>query len=99
MVALFELQTRVIDGMLNGIHKKPPEEKTLQDVFLQLVLDQKIAITIFLVNGVKMQGIILGFDNYSLLLDRNSQAQMLYKHAIATIMLPIGTDSSRLGEP
>ena len=58
----------------------------LQDVFLNHLRKQKIACTVFLMNGVKLQGQITWFDNFSLLLRRDSHAQMVYKHAISTIM-------------
>ena len=65
-----------------------PNEKTqnLQDAFLNNVRKNKIPVTIFLVNGVKLQGVITWFDNFCLLLRRESQSQLVYKHAISTIM-------------
>jgi host factor-I protein len=63
-------------------------EKTqsVQDVFLNAIRKQKIAVTIFLVNGVKLQGIVTWFDNFSVLLRRDAHSQLVYKHAISTIM-------------
>jgi host factor-I protein len=63
-------------------------EKTqnVQDVFLNHVRKNKMAVTIFLVNGVKLQGIISWFDNFSVLLRRDGHAQLVYKHAISTVM-------------
>src|ERR1700753_3299226 len=65
-----------------------PGEKAqnLQDSFLNHVRKQKVAVTIFLVNGVKLQGVITWFDNFCLLLRRDAQSQLVYKHAISTIM-------------
>lgn len=65
-----------------------PQEKaqSLQDSFLNNVRKQKIPLTVFLVNGVKLQGIVTWFDNFCLLLKRDSQSQLVYKHAISTIM-------------
>ena len=65
-----------------------PSEKTqnLQDAFLNHVRKQKVPVTIFLVNGVKLQGVITWFDNFCLLLRRDAQSQLVYKHAISTIM-------------
>ncbi len=65
-----------------------PNEKNqnLQDAFLNNVRKNKIPVTIFLVNGVKLQGVITWFDNFCLLLRRESQSQLVYKHAISTIM-------------
>ena len=58
----------------------------LQDVFLNQVRKQHVPVTIFLVNGVKLQGVITWFDNYSMLLKRDGHIQLIYKHAISTIM-------------
>ena len=58
----------------------------LQDVFLNNTRKQKIPVTVFLVNGVKLQGNITWFDNFSLLLRREGNVQLVYKHAISTIM-------------
>ena len=73
-------------------------EKTqnLQEVFLNSVRKDHIAVTVFLVNGVKLQGIITWFDNFSLLLKRDQHIQLVYKHAISTIMpsIPVSLDDS-----
>jgi len=58
----------------------------LQDAFLNNVRKNKAPITVFLVNGVKLQGIITWFDNFCILLRRDGQSQLVYKHAISTIM-------------
>ncbi|MCP5433526.1 MAG: RNA chaperone Hfq [Alphaproteobacteria bacterium] len=58
----------------------------LQDVFLNKVRKDKTALTVFLVNGVKLQGIITWFDNFCILLRRDGHSQLVYKHAISTIM-------------
>ena len=58
----------------------------LQDVFLNALRKGKTPVTMFLVKGVKLQGIITWFDNFSVLLRRDGQAQLIYKHAISTIM-------------
>jgi host factor-I protein len=58
----------------------------LQDVFLNTVRKSKTPVTMFLVKGVKLQGIITWFDNFSVLLRRDGQSQLIYKHAISTIM-------------
>ena len=62
------------------------KSQNLQDVFLNTVRKNKVPLTIFLVNGVKLQGIITWFDNFSVLLRRDSQVQLVYKHAISTVM-------------
>ena len=58
----------------------------LQDTFLNAVRRQKVPVTIFLVNGVKLGGVITWFDNFCLLLRRDRSAQLVYKHAISTVM-------------
>jgi host factor-I protein len=58
----------------------------LQDVFLNAVRKQKMPVTMFLVNGVKLQGNITWFDNFSVLLRRDGHSQLVYKHAISTVM-------------
>lgn len=60
--------------------------QNVQDVFLNHVRKNKMPVTIFLVNGVKLQGIISWFDNFSVLLRRDGHAQLVYKHAISTVM-------------
>lgn len=64
----------------------PDKPQNVQDVFLNKVRKEKMAVTVFLVNGVKLQGIITWFDNFSMLLRRESHVQLIYKHAISTIM-------------
>jgi host factor-I protein len=58
----------------------------LQDMFLNNLRRSKTPVTMFLVKGVKLQGIITWFDNFSVLLRRDGNAQLIYKHAISTIM-------------
>ena len=60
--------------------------QNVQDVFLNYLRKNKTPTTVFLVNGVKLQGIITWFDNFSVLLRRDSHAQLIYKHAISTVM-------------
>ena len=60
--------------------------QNVQDVFLNSVRKAKMPVTVFLVNGVKLQGIITWFDNFCVLLRRDGQSQLVYKHAISTIM-------------
>jgi len=61
-------------------------KQSLQDAFLNHVRKQKIPVTVFLVNGVKLQGVITWFDNFCVLLRRDGQSQLVYKHAISTVM-------------
>ena len=60
--------------------------QNVQDVFLNHLRKNKTPFTIFLVNGVKLQGIVTWFDNFSVLLRRDAHSQLVYKHAISTIM-------------
>ncbi|MCT4585439.1 MAG: RNA chaperone Hfq [Peptostreptococcaceae bacterium] len=58
----------------------------LQDVFLNQARKEKIGITIFLMNGVQLKGSVKGFDNYIVILEFEGKQQMIYKHAISTII-------------
>ena len=62
------------------------DKQNLQDAFLNQLRKSKISVTIFLINGVKLQGMITWFDNFCVLLRRDGQSQLVYKHAISTIM-------------
>ena len=64
----------------------PEKALSLQDQFLNQVRRSKMPVTVFLMKGVKLQGVITWFDAFSLLLRREGTAQLLYKHAISTIM-------------
>ena len=75
---------RVPDGVI------PPEgtgvgKGTLQDLFLAAAEREKQSVTVFLVNGVMLQGSVSGFDQFSMLLERGSQVQLVYKHAVSTV--------------
>lgn len=75
---------------------------SLQDLFLNGLRRSKTPITMFLVKGVKLQGIVTWFDNFSVLLRRDGQSQLIYKHAISTIMpaasIDVDTMISAIGE-
>ena len=60
--------------------------ENLQETFLNQLRKDKLSVTVFLINGVKLQGIITWFDNFSILLKRDSHIQLVYKHSISTIM-------------
>jgi len=62
------------------------KSQNVQDVFLNHVRKNKTPVTVFLVNGVKLQGVITWFDNFSVLLRRDGHTQLVYKHAISTVM-------------
>jgi host factor-I protein len=66
-------------------------KQNLQDTFLNHLRKNKTPTTVFLVNGVKLQGIVTWFDNFSVLLRREAHSQLIYKHAISTVMpnLPV----------
>ncbi|MDR7856197.1 RNA chaperone Hfq [Tissierella sp.] len=58
----------------------------LQDVFLNRARKDNIGITVFLVNGYQIKGIVKGFDNYTIVLESDEKQQLIYKHAISTII-------------
>ncbi|KKM13067.1 RNA-binding protein Hfq [Clostridiales bacterium PH28_bin88] len=58
----------------------------LQDAFLNQVRKDNIPVTIYLVNGFQLKGLVRGFDNFTVVLDVEGRQQMVYKHAISTIM-------------
>ncbi len=62
------------------------DKQNLQDAFLNNVRKGKVPVTIFLMNGGKLQGVITWFDNFCVLLRRDGQSQLVYKHAISTVM-------------
>ncbi|MFS0848793.1 RNA chaperone Hfq [Novosphingobium panipatense] len=71
--------------------------QNLQDQFLNLLRKNKTPVTMFLVKGVKLQGIVTWFDNFSILLRRDGQSQLVYKHAISTIMPSTPVDAGQFG--
>jgi host factor-I protein len=78
-------------GRLEKHHKKAnamatDRSQNLQDKFLNHVRKSKTPLTIFLINGVKLQGVVTWFDNFCVLLRRDGHSQLVYKHAISTIM-------------
>lgn len=62
------------------------KNQNIQDVFLNTLRKEKVPVTVFLTSGVKLQGNISGFDNFCVVLRRSPQVQLVYKHAIATIV-------------
>jgi len=58
----------------------------VQEDFLNDIKSNEIAVTVFLINGVKLQGVITWFDDESILLRRDGHTQLIYKHAVSTIM-------------
>ena len=72
--------------------KMGSSQSNLQDTFLNSVRKTRNPVTLFLVNGVKLQGIITWFDNFSVLLRREGTVQLVYKHAISTVMPSLPLD-------
>ncbi|HEU5048542.1 MAG TPA: RNA chaperone Hfq [Rickettsiales bacterium] len=62
------------------------KSQNVQDVFLNTLRKKKMPVTVFLSNGVKLQGNITGFDNFCMVLRRGPQVQLVYKHSIATVV-------------
>ena len=75
-------------GPRQAIDGNMASERTqnLQDTFLNYVRKNKVPLTIFLVNGVKLQGVVTWFDNFCVLLRRDGHSQLVYKHSISSIM-------------
>jgi host factor-I protein len=83
--------------------------QNIQDTFLNTVRKDKTPITIYLVSGVKLTGKIRSFDKYSVLLENNSQEQLIFKHAISTVVSnravlhgehrPLGHPAGQIGAP
>jgi host factor-I protein len=69
-----------------GASMASEKNQNLQDVFLNYIRKNKTPVTVFLVNGVKLQGVVTWFDNFSVLLRRDGHSQLVYKHAISTVM-------------
>ena len=74
---------------------------TLQDLFLIASAREKERMTLFLVNGVMLQGTVTGFDQFSLVLERAGQVQLVYKHAISTLQPahPLNLGTEQAAEP
>lgn len=75
-----------------SLDKQVAGRASLQDVFLAAAAREKAAMTLFLVNGVMLQGHVLGFDQFSVVLERDGQLQLVYKHAISTLQPPHALD-------
>ncbi|MGN6279219.1 MAG: RNA chaperone Hfq [Sphingomonas sp.] len=77
---------RAYDPPITRTDQMADKQTSLQDLFLNALRKSKTPVTMFLVKGVKLQGIVTWFDNFSVLLRRDGQSQLIYKHAISTIM-------------
>lgn len=62
--------------------------QNLQDAFLNQVRTERITVTMFLMNGFQLHGIVKGFDGFTVILDSDGKQQLIYKHAISTIVPP-----------
>jgi host factor-I protein len=76
--------TNLASKEIGTMESKPAQN--IQDTFLNTVRKDKSPITIYLVSGVKLTGKIRSFDKYSVLLENNSQEQLIFKHAISTVV-------------
>ncbi|HHW41007.1 MAG TPA: RNA chaperone Hfq [Syntrophomonadaceae bacterium] len=79
------------------------QQINLQDFFLNQVRKESTPVTIFLINGFQLKGNIRGFDNFTVILDADGKQQMVYKHAISTVMplkpVNLSWESNRSQEP
>ena len=67
------------------MEEKAPASQNIQDLYLNTMRRDKVAVTIFLIGGVRLVGKIKGFDKYSVVLEANNQEQLIFKHAISTV--------------
>ena len=81
-------------GAKKGVAFIMTKVQNYQDVFLNTVRKDKSTVVVFLMNGFQMKGIVRGFDNFVVLLDSDGKQQMIYKHAISTIVPPYPIDLS-----
>jgi host factor-I protein len=75
-----------------------PAQQNIQDSFLNTARKERHNITIYLVSGVKLTGRIRSFDKYSVVLETSNQEQLIFKHAISTVVISRGAHSPRRGE-
>lgn len=79
------------------------QQINLQDFFLNQVRKENTPVTIYLVNGFQLKGNVRGFDNFTVILDVDGKQQMVYKHAISTVMpfkpVNLSWESNRSQEP
>ncbi len=75
------------------------KQQNIQDGFLNSARKEKLNVTVYLVSGVKLTGRIRSFDKFSVVLESNSQEQLIFKHAISTVVLPRAGSSSSAPAP
>lgn len=68
--------------------KMDKQTQNIQDGFLNAARKERTTVTVYLVSGVKLSGRIRSFDKYSVVLESNHQEQLIFKHAISTVVLP-----------
>lgn len=90
---------RAPTGLPKGFTEAQGGRAGLQDVFLAAAAREQQPMTLFLVNGVMLQGHVAGFDQFSVLLERDGQLQLVYKHAISTLQPPHPLDLDDHGGP
>ena len=83
---------RTPSDLPKGFLEPQGSRASLQDIFLAAAAREKAPMTLFLVNGVMLQGHVAGFDQFSMLLERDGQLQLVYKHAISTLQPPHALD-------
>lgn len=71
---------------MDAMSVEKEKKNNIQEIFLNFVRKNKTPLTMFLVNGIKLQGVVIGFDNFCVMLRRENHVQVVYKHAISTIM-------------
>ncbi len=73
--------------------------QNLQDLFLNQARKEKLAVTMFLMNGFQLRGVIRGFDGFTVILDSEGRQQMIYKHAISTVVpvRPVALEAAETG--
>lgn len=64
------------------------KQQNLQDYFLNMARRERLSVVLFLMNGFQLKGLVRGFDNFVVILDSDGKQQMIYKHAISTIIPP-----------
>lgn len=86
-IEIYYLSTkRLRNYLLLGAINLSKSTFNLQDNFLNQVRKSKMPVTIFLINGFKIKGVVKSFDNFTILMEVNGEQQMIYKHAVSTLI-------------
>lgn len=75
------------------------QNQSIQDTFLNQARKERAILTIYLISGVKLAGRIKGFDKYAILFETGNQEQLIYKHAISTVVLPKASGQPMRSQP